>query len=748
MAIVYPPQAASALFNETSELYRLLAETVPLMAWTANAEGGLDFVNQRVLEYAGVDLQRLEGWGWKTIVHPDDWERCLATWTRALQAGERSENEMRLRRADGAYRWHHGSGVPLRGPDGRVARWFGICTDIEDQFRSAQMLESLVEDRTRELREAQRRLGAIIDNEPECVKLLDAQGRLLEMNAAGLRMIEADRVDALLGESVYPLIAAEHREAFRELTERVCRGERGTLEFEIVGLKGTHRWLETHAAPFRDESAGKTRLLGITRDISDRKRAEHAMRETERRFQLFMDHLPALAWIRDSELRYAYVNRQYEKLFGFPRAQLLGQESAHIHPAPVAASFREADRQVQRDGVPMQYVDSLPWGRWLKVKFPFPDDRGAVGVAGIAIDITEQSRLEEALRVSEQRFRTFMDNLPARAWIKDARMRYTYLNRTLGRATARPIEEVLGHDDFELWPADVAQLFRASDEEAIRAGGNAVESIQTIPSLDGRTAHWLVVKFPLPDADGGTGVAGIAIDLTERVEADQKAARYAAEIRGLMDRLVAAQETERRRLADDLHDLIGQNLTALGIEVGTLKTELSTESRARAAPRLESMRMLVENTIDAIRDVMSDLRPAALEEFGLLPAIRWHASLFSKRTGMKVSTNVEGRELRLPGGIELALFRIVQESLTNAAKHSGGQSVEITLRGNSGNLRLTVEDDGRGFADPVGARSAQRGGWGLAAMRERAEAHGGRLKIEFPGRGTRVIVEIPAGDAD
>src|SRR5712692_3234969 len=317
MAIVYPPQASSAALDETSELYRLLAETIPLILCTANAEGQLDFVNKRVLEYTGLDSQRPAGWGWKTVVHADDWERCLANWTRALRTGERSENEMRLRRADGTYRWHRGSGVPLRGPDGRVVRWFGTCTDIEDQIRGAQVLESLVEDRTRELRKAQNRLSAIIDNEPECVKLLDAQGRLLEMNAAGLRMIEADRVDALLGESVYPLIAAEHREAFRELTERVCRGERGTLEFEIVGLKGTHRWLETHAAPFRDESAGKTRLLGITRDISDRKRAEHAMRETERRFQLFMDHLPALAWIRDSELRYAYINRHYEKLVGF-----------------------------------------------------------------------------------------------------------------------------------------------------------------------------------------------------------------------------------------------------------------------------------------------------------------------------------------------------------------------------------------------------------------------------------------------
>lgn len=747
MAIVYPPQAASAVFDETSELYRQLAETVPLMVWTANAEGGLDFVNQRVLEYAGVDLQRLEGWGWKTIVHPDDWERCLATWTRALQAGERSENEMRLRRADGTYRWHHGSGVPLRGPDGRVARWFGICTDIEDQFRSAQMLESLVEDRTRELREAQHRLGAIIDNEPECVKLLDAQGRLLEMNAAGLRMIEADRVDALLGECVYPLIAAEHREAFRELTERVCRGERGTLEFEIVGLKGTHRWLETHAAPFRDESAGKTRLLGITRDISDRKRAERAMRESERRFQLFMDHLPALAWIRDSELRYAYINRHYEKLVGFPREQLLGRESAEIHPAPVAASFREADRQVQRDGVPMQYVDSLPWGRWLKVKFPFPDDRGAVGVAGIAIDITEQSRLEGMLAESELKYRALVE-LSRDAIMVRQEGRFVYLNpAALELFGAREAGQVLGKAVSDMvHPED--QLLLSQREQQLASDGEPLPPATIrLRRLDGSFVVTEGTAAPLL-YESRPAVLTIARDITQRIEAEAKARKYSDDIRRLLDRLVAAQEIERRRLADDLHDLIGQNLTALGIEVGTLKTELSTESRASAAPRLESMRMLVENTVDAIRDVMTDLRPAALEEFGLLPAIRWHASLFSKRTGMKVSTNVEGRELRLPGEIELALFRIVQESLTNAAKHSGGQSVEITVGENSGNLRLTVEDDGRGFADPMGARSAQRGGWGLAAMRERAEAHGGRLKIEFPGRGTRVIVEIPAGDAD
>jgi two-component system sensor histidine kinase UhpB len=217
------------------------------------------------------------------------------------------------------------------------------------------------------------------------------------------------------------------------------------------------------------------------------------------------------------------------------------------------------------------------------------------------------------------------------------------------------------------------------------------------------------------------------------------------DVRRLMDRVVSAQESERRRLAEDLHDLIGQNLTALGIDLTALKQRLESSGAADGA-RLDAMRGLVEKTIDAIRGVMTDLRPPELEEFGLAPALRWYAAEFSERTGLKAGVAWPG-ERRLPREIELALFRIAQEALTNAAKHSRGTSVQLALAEADGRIRLTVEDDGSGFADPVGARSARRGGWGLPTMRERAEAHGGTLRIEFPQRGSRVVVDMPAAPA-
>ena len=216
----------------------------------------------------------------------------------------------------------------------------------------------------------------------------------------------------------------------------------------------------------------------------------------------------------------------------------------------------------------------------------------------------------------------------------------------------------------------------------------------------------------------------MAIDVTPRLEAEEKARRYAEEVRTLVGRLVQAQEAERRRVADELHDLIGQNLTALGIDLQALKQRLQSAGDQIAAPRLDAMAALVETTIDAIRGVMTDLRPVALEEFGLVPALRWYASQFSKRTGIKVATRAPRRELRLPPDTELALFRIVQEALTNAAKHSGGTSVEIRIRYGE-QVELTVQDDGCGFSEAGGGARARRGGFGLATMRERAEAHGG-----------------------
>ena len=482
--------------------------------------------------------------------------------------------------------------------------------------------------------------------------------------------------------------------------------------------------------------------------FAQRAQAEQAMRESEARFRSLTALSSDYYWETDAHHRFKELVFGPHVLPVVPAGAQLGKTRWEVpHVSPDENGWR-AHRALLDARLPFSNFElsrTTPGGEARSYSVsgePMFDETGVfVGYRGVGRETTERSRLEEALAESERRFRSFMNHAPALAWVKDASLRYTYINLPFEREHGRTARELVGRDDYTLFSAEVASAIRSHDEE-VRNGSGAVQTMRQIPQPNGAVTHWLTVKFPFADASGASGVAGLAIDVTARVEAEEKARRYGEDVRSLVNRLVQTQEAERRRVADELHDLIGQNLTALGIDLQSLKQRLQSGGDVIAGPRLDAMAALVETTIDAIRGVMTDLRPAALEEFGLVPALRWYASLFSERTGIKVTTQASGRVLRLSRDAELALFRIVQETLTNAAKHSGGTSVQISIRYGDG-VRLTVEDDGRGFADAARARSANGGGFGLTTMRERAEAHGGRLRVEFPDRGTRVVVEIP-----
>lgn len=222
----------------------------------------------------------------------------------------------------------------------------------------------------------------------------------------------------------------------------------------------------------------------------------------------------------------------------------------------------------------------------------------------------------------------------------------------------------------------------------------------------------------------------------------QSVSEQHAQLRALTARLAEVEEAERRRLAQELHDRIGQNLSALSINLNIMQSQLPAESVARMNARLEDSQRLVAETAVRIRDVMTELRPPVLDDYGFLAALHWYGQQFSERTGVLVM--IEGEELtpRLPLSIELALFRVAQEALTNVVKHSRANQVTMTLRTFSGIARFTISDDGTGF-DPATLRHREQPGWGLVTMRERVEAIGGHLRVESaPGKGTRVIAEV------
>ena len=209
-------------------------------------------------------------------------------------------------------------------------------------------------------------------------------------------------------------------------------------------------------------------------------------------------------------------------------------------------------------------------------------------------------------------------------------------------------------------------------------------------------------------------------------------------------RLVEVQESERRALANELHDLVGQKLAALSINLNIVKSESACAMTAQTGTRLDDSVKLVEETIESIRDVMAELRPAVLDDYGLVAALRWYAEQFSKRTGVTTTVIEQGQGPSLPVAVEEALFRIVQEALANVHRHAAATRVRVTVGGADDRYEITVEDDGRGIAgQPPAAGEAAH--YGIDIMRERAHRLGGELALtSLAGRGTRVRLTFPA----
>jgi signal transduction histidine kinase len=242
----------------------------------------------------------------------------------------------------------------------------------------------------------------------------------------------------------------------------------------------------------------------------------------------------------------------------------------------------------------------------------------------------------------------------------------------------------------------------------------------------------------------------LEIEIAERKQAESTILDYTQRLHALTNRLVDAQEAERKALATELHDRIGQNLSALNISLNLnlalFSAQLPPEAVAPAQARIKDALALVEQTTEIVRGVMEELHPALLEQYGLDTALRWYGEEFAGRTGIEVRSEASEAFPRLRGKVEMTLFRIAQEALINVAKHAGATAVLVSLKRTADSIELRIGDDGAGIAPEKLSPSAPGSSWGLAIMTERAHAIGAGMHIGSAGdKGTKVVVTVPNG---
>jgi PAS domain S-box-containing protein len=261
---------------------------------------------------------------------------------------------------------------------------------------------------------------------------------------------------------------------------------------------------------------------------------------------------------------------------------------------------------------------------------------------------------------------------------------------------------------------------------------------------DGAVRHLRSLGEVMSDAAGKpVEVLWSVLDITEQKQTELALRTSAQQLTALSRRLVEIQEAERRQLSRELHDRVGQNLTALSINLDILNTTLGGDCHADHRARLNDSSALLESTVDSIENVMAELRPPMLDDYGLLSALHWYAKDFSRRTGVEVDVLGSESADRLPPEMEIALFRIAQEALTNVAKHARATRVEIVLDHSDAQCLMTITDDGIGIGAPAHDAS-HRQGLGMMTMRERSQAMGGRFDVRaIAGGGTQIAIRIP-----
>jgi len=359
-----------------------------------------------------------------------------------------------------------------------------------------------------------------------------------------------------------------------------------------------------------------------------------------------------------------------------------------------------------------------------------------------ASDVAEFLSASSAQELGEEHFRAMVENIGDVVSLFDRNCRFLYLNQTGLRLAGMPAEAFIGktHADvgfapeaYEPWERIIRHVFET---------GLAEEHDFTVDFPCGRRLmHWRV--SPDIGEDGRVRrVLTVARDMTESRQAARQLEAYSRRLQEMARRMVQAQEAERYEIAGDLHDLLGQNLTALGINLDIVRYELPEGTSPQIVTRMVRMKAIVDETIESVRVALKELRPPSLDDYGLVAALHSFANHFTQDRQFSVAVGTRGPEARMAPEVELALFRIVQEAVANASRHSGAKAVRVELESEPGRLRLVVQDDGRGFRTDVERRAGTRS-IGLMLMQERADAIGANLIIESaPGTGTRVAVEM------
>ncbi len=719
-----------ASLKKSEERFQQMANNIQEIFWMMNAETKeATYVSPAFEQICEVPLESIYSnpISYRELIHPEDRTRVLGALEKLANAN-RFDEEFRIVCPSGTVKWLRAIGFQAVSSSGDVQTLVGTVQEI-----TARKLMEVA------LRESEDLFRDLVEHSSDLICTHTLDGRILSINELPARLLGYTR-EEVLAKPMRDFLLPEARAQFDQSLKTIQRDGFVKGLMVVLTKTGEKRIWEYHNT-LRKDGVSVPIVRGIAHDVTEQKRVERALRLSEEKFsKAFLASPYPIVISTIEEGRFLEVNDSFLRLSGFTREEAVGRTSGELGLWTSADDREKILSEIEKQGRvnSRQIIVQAKSGNQFVVNYSAEviEVGSRKCLLCVCEDVTDRERADTRLREYEKA----VEGVEEMIAVVDRNYRYLLANRAFLDFKGLAREQVVGHLVSEILENSFFELL-VKDKLDEALSGKIVNYEAAYDYLEKGKRDIQISYFPIEGSAGIERVVCVLRDITELKRAEQ-------ELRRISGQLLKLQDEERRKIARDLHDSTGQDLVALATSLSQLRNEIPAEHR-KWRRLLSDAQAVANRCLSDVRTLSYVLHPPMLDETGLADAVRHFAKGFGTRTGISLEIDIAPHFGRLSPDMELGLFRVVQESLSNIQRHSGSDSAKIELNREKEKITLRVSDAGRGIL-PNKIERGQRSqltptvcGVGIPSMQERVSQVGGQMEIETSDLGTSVCVTVP-----